>query len=731
MFFVVASYIAMSSSHSTPTVEKITFYSHGVATLHLTASVPDQSRPIRLPVPRSHLNDFLKSLTVSDIETGLPVQNTLSYDAPPDSAPTSALDAASRMPISVGDTEALNNLLRVAQGTTMKAVLGDRSEMGLLIGLDRGEHASMDGSVSDARSKRLVLLRPDHSVVFVELTADVELTICDTVVQDRLEASLGKIRASLRSTSGHALVDLRPSASMAQASLQIVYAFEVPVYKLSYRFHLQQGGDVVVSASVILDDPCVACRLDDVEVKIVSGLPMSFRHDLLEPRRLTRPTEPVPRDVGYGRPSDAVFLATSLKPRNHSSDRLRDDVAFDTEDDEEMEEDMDFDLFDGADESSRRNVSKRSRDRDRNAFNEGNSATEQIGELTEFTVPHRVSIPEGQAVMLPLFTHVISGGRISIYSYKVRKSNALSALRVCNNSNASWESGPAAVYDGTHLVGETMLKRCLRNNEQFLPYSVNLQCKADRKTSTISHQQVVAVETRRKNFFAYRSLDFTTFYEFRNNSDEEVDLFVLHPTRKNTDLKSCNVQTTDMVEQTENIWTRDAVGTAVEAFDQQDSLVTYRTAIPEKKVCFLKVVEREQIEDTYVIDQYCSESGINLLLDNGVLDRATADSMREVMEMRRVTRKLLENVKETENRKSVLVRAQDRYRKNLTSLSSLHEHHKSGDDTLLRKYMDLLTESETNISQLESHIKETTQKHTALKEECDEKMGKISFSFRL
>jgi len=93
------------------------------------------------------------------------------------------------------------------------------------------------------------------------------------------------------------------------------------------------------------------------------------------------------------------------------------------------------------------------------------------------------------------------------------------------------ENGPVSIFEDGHFVGETMLSRCTSNEEQYLPYGVELKIGMKYQTTEkkLPAHQVKSIGT---SIYFYKYKLSTTVYTINNRGFADMELYIEHP-RKN------------------------------------------------------------------------------------------------------------------------------------------------------------------------------------------------------
>ena len=142
-----------------------------------------------------------------------------------------------------------------------------------------------------------------------------ELTFLDETVRKDLEFYLATVLSSYKKDTKRLSV---LTAGEGERELFVSYVLEAPVWKTSYRILLDEEEPPLLQGWAVVDNTGDE-DWESVDLALISGLPVSFVHDLYNPRYMRRPevvvqTEaaaaPVIPEEAYGRaPAQEPMMA--------------------------------------------------------------------------------------------------------------------------------------------------------------------------------------------------------------------------------------------------------------------------------------------------------------------------------------------------------------------------------------------------------------------------------------
>ena len=462
------------------------------------------------------------------------------------------------------------------------------------------------------------------------------------------------------------------------------YVIESPVYKMTYRFLLRDN-DVFVQACAIIDNPC-ECDLNNIDVAIVSGKPISFKHDLYSARFMERPEQKVDIRAATNAPLEATMvmrkqLATKGARNNTRRERTR--------------------IILGGGSTAKRHKLSASRtaeagDKDLSHMEVSQAKSEEIGELFEYHVPEKVTIRERESALLPLVNKAIEGGKVNVYSADVCRSHTMSAVRIKNTTGAPFENGPVSVFEGTRLLGEGMLKTCRVGGEIVMPYSVNGDCRVNVKRDS-KEGEMISVISKNGYLASVKYRTKTTTYTFRNEKDKGLDIHLLHTMLERFYLQSARLYFLEGEEDIgKEVSKEDGEGIKVDKKDGNN--VQYCFKLRADCIASFVVREREVIEDGVNVEMLArNQECLLLMVKNGGISKQMHEALGKYRQIHMDLSREKTTIEQEQEHMKELESEQKRYRVNIESLASLQNSAQFKDNPLILEYIDSIGEVEKKI----------------------------------
>src|SRR5919108_3942067 len=274
--------VRMASTNDLP-VRRLTLYKHGVGFVEREGAF--EGGELQLVFKAGEVNDALKSLLVLDRRGGQ--VRGIDYETPADAAGRLA-----ESPLHLSDDHSLLDLLRSLRGSTVRLVLGAGTQLqevaGRLVGVELAEDAP-------ARRALVALWDDARGGVVVQPLGDVrEVVLRD----DHNQQDLRYFLDASRSEESRRTVTVR--LGPGEHDLAVSYLVPSPTWRVSYRLGAgaERGAGATGGAGAVpapregavalpgwgLFDNRLDEDLQDVQVTLVAGQPISFVYDLATSR---------------------------------------------------------------------------------------------------------------------------------------------------------------------------------------------------------------------------------------------------------------------------------------------------------------------------------------------------------------------------------------------------------------------------------------------------------------
>jgi hypothetical protein len=521
------------------------------------------------------------------------------------------------------------------------------------------------------------------------------------LLDERLDREL---RSSLE-TLATGLNDQRRPVSLrfagnGERDVQAAYLQEMPIWKTSYRLVLDDKGKPYLQGWGHIENTTDE-DWKDVRLSLVSGRPVSFIQDLYQPLYIPRPVvqaqvigSPTPQTYGEtleaaGKPLTMTRAPGSFGAGGMGGGRTHFSIgnAFDSPMGERgpagapgapgpAGPGVPKEVIDELIRQNRVAGRKAASDAPEMSMQMASTVAAQAegaerGELFEYAIKTPVTLPRGQAAMVPIVGTEIAGERVSIFDVDADTKHALNGFRLKNTSGLHLSGGPITVFQNDAYAGDAQISNLQPGEERLLSYAVDLELVADREepkvrqdTLTISAKSGVLVITRKQQR--------DQVYTFRNKSKEAKTVLV----QQNIEPEFKLMEPAKPAEKTA---------------DEYRFLVT----VPAEKTASLKVVSERPISEEIAL----FDADIDFLVQftrNGQVSAKLREALTELVAKRRAITSLQAQRAMREGEIKNIDAEQARIRQNMAQLDR--------NSPLYQQYVTKLTAQETRIEKLREEI---------------------------
>ena len=479
-------------------LRQVTLFSSGVGYFSRAGQI-DGNATVDLTVRRGQLSDLLKSLVLFDEKGSVaPVSYSIQ-----DYVGTRAVGTDLNIP----DSATPGAILKTFRGANVVLTLrGGQTVEGRVASVSQRDVAAAD---KDKVSVEVVNVLTDSGLRSVDLSEVESFRFADAALQAKFVAALEK-SAGLLTTQlddGARSVTLRFNGK-GKRQARAGYLLEMPVWKTSYRLVLDDAKKPYLQGWAIVENPTDA-DWNGVQLNLVAGRPISFIQNLAIPIYVTRPVVQseipnarfTPQTFGEslglngiagtaGRPKTAV--AQGLLYDNQLSDLPANAPRADA-----------LEPRDSALESravAPPRVNLEARDEMSQIANisaiaaQASAAT--AGELFVYALDQPLTLPRGEAAMVPIVARDVAGERLSIVNNRGNSGEqvAQNGFRLRNESDLRLSGGPITVYSDGIYGGDARLDGLSPRDSKLIAYGIDLDLVVKREVDDSRTQllQIIA-----------------------------------------------------------------------------------------------------------------------------------------------------------------------------------------------------------------------------------------------
>ena len=653
-------------------ITRVVLYKHGVGYFERVEDV-EGAAEVRLTFRANDMNDVLKSLTLHDLNGGQ--VSSVSYDT---LKPVDKL--LEEVALDIPSEGGIAALLASVRGARVAITAGNRKLEGQVVGVEQTSRQFAEGLLE---TPVLTLLGPEGFVQTVDLTEVSGLTFQDDHIRKDLAYYFDTLIHSYKRDSKSLSIH---TDGTGQRKLQVSYIIESPVWKTSYRILLSdlKANDPPFLEGWALVDNVQDEDWIDVDLSLVSGLPISFTHDLYSPRYIQRREVRVEREASAG----PVMTEAAMPPAPPMSAP----ASF------AAEVDLLADRPRGGGGALRKSAGRAPGQAAAVGQRVAQSTvTQSLGDLFEYSISHPVTVKRNQSALVPIVAKELSAKRIVFYNQSQRSENPFAAVDLTNSTGLTLEGGPLVVFEGDTYAGEAMLDTLKPDETRIVAFAVDLGVSVETEHD-FSVEDVTAIVAR-SGYLSLRSATITHRYYKLTSKDDRVRTCCLeHPISPGARLHDTR-----------------------EPDEKTHSFYRFRFELPARQTTVFRI--SELADNVNAIDiRTVNREALGYYVSRRYLSLLQEEQLSEVVGLSESLAKLTNKLNESRQQIAQIGTDQTRLRSNLQSLGT------TSDQARLRaRYVEKLETQETELEQFDLRIKKLQQEIESRRAEVDRAISKIEF----
>jgi hypothetical protein len=655
-------------------VRRVVLYKNGVGYFEHLGHVRG-SQDVHVDFTSAQLNDVLKSLTVLDLSGGK----------------ISGVDYNSEAPLA----------RRLA---TLRLTLGENPTMADFLGALRGARLEVRGGNSVSMAGKLLSVeeksrtKDNATTEWTEIslmsdsgevrTAEVTPATSVRIVEKDLQVEVGRYLGLIASSRDQDLRRMTISTTGAgERNLYVSYISEVPIWKTTYRLVLPSKADKkpLLQGWAIVDNT-IGEDWNDVEVSLVAGAPHSFIQQLSQPYYGRRPVVPLPESVQLTPQTHAAtleampFVTASPDMAGGMARGVMGGVLGG------VDSGMGSGSGGGVGGASFRapapppqptSVDVAEVDEAREELEpaaEGND----VGDLFEYKLKERVTIPKNQSALVPILQTDIAAEKVSLWSESLGVARPLRALWVNNASSMTLDGGSFSVLDSNTFAGEGLMEAIKPGERRLLSFATDLGLLVDTKLDS-GRERVTRTRIYRGTMTTTSELREKKIYIVRNEDTTVRTLVIEHPARPGWKLAE------DAPKPEEK-----AVG-----------LYRFRLNVEPKTTEKLLINEAKPLYTQYSLSSITDDQIWSFLLQKSI-NADIEKALRSIVAQKKVVADLDAKIKGQQKTIDQIFTDQGRLRENMKALKGSAE-----EKALLQRYTKQLDDEETQLDALRKKKQDT------------------------
>ncbi|MEI6044321.1 MAG: hypothetical protein WCS37_08020 [Chloroflexota bacterium] len=643
-------------------IRRLTLYKHGVGFVEREGQL-DESE-VQLVFRQSEVNDALKSLLVIDRQGGQ--VRGIHYETPSASFPDENR-------ITLSEDHSLLDLLRSLRGRVVKLVLGEgtaeRNYTGQLLGVEVDPQEPL--------SKSLVALLGQGETASEVTSLPLKEVRAIYLLEERTEQDLRFFLDSSRNDEAHRTVTLQLDSTQKEHELVVSYLVPCPTWRVSYRLVAESNpiegagnetgtkedrkGELLLQGWGLFDNRLEE-DLEEVNVRLVAGQPISFIYDLTSSRIPERPLVADEARVASGPVQfDAALQSFGAL---QSFDLAGAEFAAPTLAPAPMQM-MSAKASAYAPPPLKASLQQQTA---------GAKGTAQ-GELFQYEVTTPVTVKRGESALVPILSNNLPYRRELLYNGQKIPQHPVAALRFKNDTGLVLERGPVTIVEDGEYRGEALVPFSPAEAEVYLAYAVELGLKV--KEDQVSQTETTGIRIDRYYIYFNQATILKTTYQLENNLGEDRVVTIEQAIKIDYEL----VQTIQPAEKTAEFQ-------------------RWKVQCPARKRTTFVI---QELTRNWRTEQVLSQTYDNLrrYLEQRWLDSKMLDQLKELLDQQHTINRNTQEINEVANERNELYRRQEQLRQNLSVLAT------SGEEAQLRRRVfEQLSESETRLNNIDKRVNE-------------------------
>ncbi|MEX2720308.1 MAG: hypothetical protein Q6362_002680 [Candidatus Wukongarchaeota archaeon] len=643
-------------------VSRVIIYRHGIAFIEMTGTL--EEKIARLFFEEDDMNDLLKSFAVScygEKEAGVvSVQFGSKIDVG---------EILERTGISISPESGIKTLFETFTGERVRMkISGEEEKEGRIIGVEEfaeEKEGRVMVSFYDEKTKNVVFINVDRieSMELLDLEKAKDFAFY-------LETQAEAKKRTMKPVTIH--FDGEPPFEVL-----IRYAIESPAWKTTYRlFKTSIEEKSFLEGFAIVDNPR-GIDWEDVQLTLVTGLPISFEYDSYSPLWMKRPVVKRREDIGL-RPIipeaelekakaegvEEEYYAPAAMPPPSPRAALA-SVAMDKE-------------LGGRPVRAKSDVKVE-------------TTKVELGGFFAYSVNKPVTVKRNQSALVPILREEVETKKRYLFNEEAYLKNPLMCIELKNTSQAMLEEGPITLFADGAYSGEGILPTMKKENERLIPFvleqEININVEREEKTEITS----VTLDKKYRSIVESVSKVLETTYIISNSKDEDAEVILEHSKH----------------------W----YGEVFEPFEApelyQETPQAYRWLVNvERKATRRFGVTLKRIVKTYRRLEELTDEQLEKLKKEGVIDEeifAKLMNKRKLIKEREILEQDITALKEE---LETLYREQERLRENIKTLGTSHK-----EEALKTTFLGKLESMEKTIEDLKETILNKQKEKTKVEKE--------------
>ena len=660
----------LSSNNGQLILKQVTLFNNGVGYFQLGGNVM-AGEEIPLRVKTNQMNDLLKSLTVLNLTGGQ--VSSIVYDN--DKTIPQKLDEFN---FQLRKNQGLPQILRQLQGSEIQVLTGGSPIQGTIMGVEK----------RNIQEEKVIV--PWFFLTIMDQNG--QMRTFDTgeitgikLVDAKLNKDLGRYLSILfQKHQKNGKTVTITSTGQGLQELLVSYITEVPVWKATYRIVIpdsDKGNNPFLQGWAIVDNVSGE-DWQNVQLSLVSGLPVSFVQELYAPRFKKRPELKMDdEDAVAPAVPEALMSENRMMMAAPASPKSRPGAA-------------------GNKAMARRYSGEPDMEQSIRKL-KAQTVTREVGDMFEYRIDHPVTIDQNRSALVPIVSKDIEGRAVDLYNERTRKQNPLAGIKLKNTTGLTLEGGPLTVLKGGTYAGEAFVKSLKPNEQRYITYAVDLGLHVNTKKGTAT-EPVDRVVINRGLMRLHRGIIETRNYTLNNKNANSRTVVIEHPYHSNWKL----LQPPKPLETTDNF-------------------LRFEVTVPGNAETAFLVKEIRDVWESISVSNLTPDN-ILIFARQKYLNDKNLKQMEKIVAAKAELARIETGLKAIDKERQQIFGDQKRLRENLKGLGQTSE-----EKGLRSRYIQLLDSQETRLGKIERQEESLQAQQKTRRTALETLIGNLSQDLRL
>jgi hypothetical protein len=679
-------------------VTRAVLYNNGIGYFERRGKVSGDH--LTISVRRDQVADFLKSLTVVDLDKG---GRAVAVALPVDNGQEKQLE---NLPPQVREQGGILAMATAFRGASASLVTtAGVSVTGRIAGVEQLEVPAATADEEPTDEWHVTMLLDGDTLQSFAIDKVQSLRILDAALATGLDKALDVDLNQAAWTPVELNIEL---AGPSPHDIALSYVVEMPTWRPAYRVVVNDDGTALLQGWAVVDNVSGE-DWNNVQMSLTAGTPLAFKYDLYTPHYVERPDlSPPEEEMGANVPDNALGGGAEEGAEAEAEGATDDEDYYDEDGEEQGAK-----TAAGAPAPAARSlapegampeepppppppapVSEQDLERNFQALVSGAG----VGSLFRYDLDQPVTVPDRQSALVSIVSKQVPGQDVMVFGVNDEdgsSQNPYRAILMKNDTGLVLEHGPVAIYRDNTFLGEALADRIESGSNVFVPYALDSRVTVFLDESTGDEGvQLLSIANGEMTVQSKSTDRFT--YDVDNETGDKETLYVERA--KRTDWTLTKVALSDNKEAAPPQPGKDGV-------IEEDSQYFVPIALPANGHVKIDVVEETPAETEVQMTSTDALQVIQTYISNPNADPKVAAQLKKVVDAQTQIAQAERQMDALQQQKQALSDRESGIRSNLNMLSK-----STANDDLRNK----LT---TELAALDSQLDDITRQYVTLSEQ--------------